>query len=236
MEIFIFISRTKTPYIESRVRSMISMGIDTYAVIDDLETPTKRFISFPDSYMKEIGWTHHMSYASLQITAWDKATYFAYKSNAKYVWFCEDDMVWNKPVVIKTILQQASKKRDDLIAFPLATYKENPNWYHWDKAALLTKNKNNWISTYNQLSRVSRRVLEEMHRLSVSRHRLFFHEVMFATICKSKGYPISYIQDLGPLRIVNRWRPVISKEEAEKEAAEHKYVLLHPVKFIGGEQ
>ena len=232
MEIFVFITRSKTPYIESRVRSMVSMGVDTYAMIDELGKPTKRLLTFPDNQLKEIGWTHHMSYASLQITAWDKATYFGYLSKADYVWFCEDDMVWNKPATIRMIMNEASKKKDDLIAFPLASYKDQPKWYHWDKAVLLTKNKHNWVATYNQLCRVSKRVLEEMYKLSISRKRLFFHEVMFATICKSKGYPISYIKDLGDIHIVNRWRPVISEEEAENEESGHKYVLLHPVKFL----
>jgi glycosyltransferase involved in cell wall biosynthesis len=234
MEVFVFITRTKTPYIESRVRSMVSMGVDAYAMVDELEKPTKRLLTFPDEQMKQLGWTHHMSYATHQITAWDKASYFGYLSKADYVWFCEDDMYWNKPSVIRSIMEEASKKKDDLIAFPLApSYEEKPTWFHWNKAELLTKNKSKWIATYNQLSRVSKRVLEEMYKLSQSRKRLFFHEIMFGTICRMKGYPVSYIQDLRlPIHIVNRWRPSISEDEAKKEISEHKYVLLHPVKFL----
>jgi hypothetical protein len=232
MEIFIFITRHKTEYIESRVRSM--KYIETYAVIDDLDHPSKRFVSFSDDFMKQIGWTNHMSYADLPVSAWDKATYFAYQSKADYVWFCEDDMFWNKRIIIDSILKECSSKKDDLIAFPLApSYAGEPLWYHWDKAALLTRDRTKWMSTYNQLCRVSRRVLEEMYKLSIERKRLFFHEVMFATICRLNGFTISYIQDLGlPVHIVNRWRPVMKKKEVEKQIENHKYVLLHPVKYL----
>lgn len=232
MQIFIFISRTKTPYIESRVRTM--KHIETYAVIDELVQPSKRFITYSDEYMKEIGWTRHMSHVTLPVTAWDKATYFGYLSKADYVWFCEDDMVWNKPIVINSIFQEASSRTEDLIAFPLApSYEEEPRWYHWDKAALLTPDRTKWMATYNQLCRVSKRVLEEMYKLSISRKRLFFHEAMFATICRMNNFKVWYIQDLElPIHIVNRWRPAIKKDELEKETTEHKYVLMHPVKYL----
>jgi hypothetical protein len=229
MEIFIFISRTKTPYIESRVRSM---GSNAYAVIDELDRPSKRFITYSDEFMESIGWTHHMSQARNRITAWDKATYFAYKSGADYVWICEDDMFWNKPSLIKTIINTDSNA--DLICERLAeSYNDNPNWWHWDKASLLTRNKSYWSASYNQLSRVSRRLLNDIAQLAKQRHRLFFHEIMFATICKAKGYPIDYLSDMKlPLYIKIRWNYPFTKEQVEQLIQEHKYVLLHPVKFL----
>jgi hypothetical protein len=231
MEIFVFISRTKTPYIESRVRTM---GSNAYAVIDELDRPSKRFISYSDEFMESIGWTHHMSQAKNRITAWDKATYFAYKSGADYVWICEDDMFWNKPGVIKTIMNEAKDSNADLIAEPIAkTYADKSDWWHWSKAELLTKNKSYWSASYNQLCRVSKRLLGELATLAKQRNRLFFHEILFATICKAKQYPILYLSDMKlPLYIKIRWNYPFTKEQVEHLIREHGAVLLHPVKFL----
>ena len=232
MDIFVFITRTKTPQIENRLRSLLNAGIDAYVVVDELETPTKRFISFPDSFMEEIGWTHHMSQKRNRITAWDKATYFAYKSGAKFAWICEDDVYWNKPAVIKAIIKKASELNTDLIAYPLApSYAEEPKWYHWDKANLITNQKKYWMATFNQLCRVSNRVLEQMNTLSKSRKRLFFHEAMFATLCRMYKYSVSYLTELDlPIYIEIRWDKPFTEEQIKE--LNHKYVLLHPVKFI----
>lgn len=233
-EIFIFISRTKTPYIESRVRNMLNLGIEAYAVIDELDKPSKRFITYTDEFMEEKGWTHHMSRPQHRITAWDKATYFAHQSKAEYVWFCEDDVFWNKGIVIKSLIEHAQHSNSDLIAYPLAdTYEINPKWWHWSKSEMITKNKKNWSATYNQLCRVSRRLLDDIAKLSQERKRLYFHETMFPTICKMKKYPILYYNELDlPIHIVVRWDKPFTKEQVEELIKTHKYVLLHPVKFL----
>lgn len=231
MEIFIFLSRTKTPYIESRVRTM---GSNAYAVIDELDRPSKRFVTYPDDFMESIGWTQHMSQAKNRVTAWDKATYFGYKSNADYVWICEDDMFWNKHGVIKAIMDQAKGSDADLICEPIAeTYESKPTWWHWPKAELLTKNKKYWSASYNQLCRVSKRLLGELAQLAKQRNRLFFHEILFATICKAKQYPILYLSDMKlPIYIKIRWDKPFTEEQVEELIKEHKHVLLHPVKFL----
>lgn len=230
--IFVFITRSKTSAIESRLRSLIAKGIDAYVMCDELDKPTKRFLTISDEKMEELGWTHHMSQAKNRITAWDKATYFGYASGADYVWLCEDDVFWNTSSVIQTILNIDSTS--DLICERIAeTYESKPKWEHWNKAALLTSTKSKWIATYNQLCRVSKRILHQMASLASTRRRLFFHEVMFAMICKIHNYPITYLSDLKlPIYIVIRWNRPFTKEQVSEEIESHKHVLLHPVKFI----
>lgn len=230
--IFVFITRSKTPAIESRLRSLIAKGIDAYVMCDELDRPSKRFLTFSDDHMEKIGWTHHMSQAKNRITAWDKATYFGYLSGADYVWLCEDDMFWNNPSVIQTILNTDSTS--DLICERIAeTYIDRPKWEHWNKAALLSQNRSKWIATYNQLSRVSKRILHQMASLASVHHRLFFHEVMFAMICKLNNYSITYLSDLKlPIYIVIRWNKPFTEDQVSEEIETHKHVLLHPVKFI----
>jgi hypothetical protein len=229
--IFLLISRTQTTAIEKKIRSLVLAGIDAYAIIDDGPISGKRFITYSDDVMKTAGWTNHMSYKTLPISGWDKATYHAYHSGADYVWFCEDDIYWNTAKIIKGLYED--NRKADLIAYPLArSYNEHPSWDHWKKVELITPNKKFWISTFNQLSRVSRRVLEEMHKLSIKRKRLFFHEGMFATLCKMHGWRIDYLDDIKTqeLYLHIRWNKPYTSEEVKKLIKEHGEVLIHPVK------
>ncbi len=228
---FLLITRKVTEDIERKLRSLLASKIDAYVVSD--EEPiieSKRIVHYPDSFMQEIGWTHHMSQAKNKITAWDKATYHAYKSGAKYVWICEDDVFWNKPSVLKKIL--AHESNADLIAYPLApSYAEMPDWYHWEKVQMITLNKKHWIATYNQLCRLSNRVLAKMADLSAKRHRLYFHEGMFGTLCKMNDYPIEYYNSLPGIYFLVRWNHPFTQEDIDELVHTHKHVLLHPVKM-----
>ena len=225
----ILITRQVTPSVEAKLRSLVRSGIDAYVMSDEEPTiHSKRILHYPDSLMEEIGWTHHMSQVRNKITAWDKATYHAHKSGNDYVWIMEDDVFWNKPIIMKEIVNTSS--RSDLIAYPLAeSYRENPNWHHWDKVQMITPTKKYWTATYNQLCRLSRRLLDRIADLSTRRHRLFFHEGMFATLCNMNVYSISYLDK--PEYINIRWDKPFTKEQISALIEEHKYVLLHPVKM-----
>jgi hypothetical protein len=229
--LFLLITRTQNEDVEKKIRSLVRAGIDAYAIVDDAPVSGKRFITYPDELMKESGWTNHMSYKSLPITGWDKATYHAYHSGSDYVWFCEDDVYWNTPRVIQHFYNHQSKA--DLIAYPLApSYTEHPHWYHWSKIEIITPKKKFWSATYNQFCRVSRRVLVEMHKLSEKRKRLFFHEGMFATICRMNGWPIQYLDEIRiqELLVKFHWGKSYTPEQIKELIKENGHVLLHPVK------
>jgi hypothetical protein len=231
--LFLIITRTQTPLIEKRIRSLVNAGIDAYAVVDNEPVSGKRFLTIPDHEMDTLGWTNHMSRNKHRITAWDKATYIAFKSGKKYVWFCEDDVFWNKVSIIKHIINTQSNA--DLIAYPLAkTYSEDPDWLHWGKVELLTTQKKYWTATFNQLCRLSQRVLQQMHELSITKKRLFFHEGMFATICNMNRYQIQYLPDIiDPDIFINiRWDKPYKADEIKELIKEHTNILLHPVKVL----
>jgi hypothetical protein len=224
---FVLITRKLDENIEKKLRSLIAAKIDAYVMCDEEPTKkSKRILYIPDSEMEKLGWTHHMSQKQNKITAWDKATYFAYKSGNKYVWICEDDVYWNKPSVIKEIIDKESNA--DLIAYPLApSYVETPKWYHWDKVAIITPKQKYWSATYNQLCRLSDRLLKRIHQLSLQRKRLFFHEGMFATVCNMYGYKIEMLEY--PNVFINfRWRPDWTAEDLK----DYQRFIVHPVKTI----
>jgi len=222
---FILITREYNEHIEKKLKSLVAAGVDAYVMCDTKPSKTsKRILHISDEEMAQRGWTHHMSQRSNIITAWDKSTFVAYQSGQPFVWICEDDVYWNKPSVLKKVINTESSA--DLIAYPLApSYAEDPKWYHWDKVNLITPKQRYWTATYNQMCRLSHRLLQKMYELSVVRKRLFFHEGMFGTLCKMNGYSIEYFNT--PDVFINfRWRP----EWTDKELDEHKSVLVHPVK------
>ena len=228
--LFIFITRSLNESILKKLRSLVRAGVDAYIMCDETpDTNSKRVLHIPDSHMEEIGWTHHMSQKQNRITAWDKATYYGYRSGRHYVWISEDDIYWNTPSIVKEFVNTSSTA--DLIAYPIyEKYEENPEWFHWEKIGLLTKQKKYWTATYNQLCRLSRRLLERMAELSHERKRLYFHEGMFATLCRLYGYQIEYLKQ-DSLFISIRWNRPFTEEQVKELIKEHKHVLLHPVKI-----
>jgi hypothetical protein len=181
--------------------------------------------------MEKIGWTHHMSQQHNQITAWDKGTYFAYKLNRPFVWICEDDVYWNNSNSMKQLLEV--KSDDDLIAYPLLEkYEDDQTWYHWEKAKLMISDYTKWTATYNQLCRLSNRLLRKTYDLSQLRHRLFFHEVMYATLCAINNFSIGYFNKLNiPMFIYFRYENPFFEKQIEELEKLHTNILLHPVKF-----
>jgi hypothetical protein len=228
--LFILITRSPNESLLKKLRSLVRAGVDAYIMCDEEpEVKSKRILHIPDSHMEEIGWTHHMSQKQNKITAWDKATFYGYSSGRQYVWICEDDVYWNTSSIVKELVNTTSTA--DLIAYPIhESYEENPGWFHWDKVALLTKQKKYWTVTYNQFCRLSKRLLGRMAEVSRERKRLFFHEGMFATLCNMYGYKIEYLKQ-DSLFISIRWNKPFTAEQVKQIIGEHKRVLLHPVKI-----
>ena len=237
---FLLISREVTDVIKKKLQSLLNAGIDAYVIIDKgLEKSTKRFISYDKQELEEAGFTNShitfkkvMNTTDLKVTGWDKVLYHIYKTKPKHAWICEDDVFWNRPSTIKMILDATENVNDDLIAYPLAeSYEARPNWYHWNYAAILTKDKKKWSSTYNQLCRLSITLVNHLAEIGKTKHRLVSHEALFATVCKMYNLKKSYYNDLKlPIYINIYWRERLSKEDIEKILDENTYVLIHPVK------
>ena len=137
---FLLITRSLTDGIQKKLQSLLNAGIDAYVIVDkDDRQSTKRIITYPNELLNDEGYlysnvTHPRLKEVYRITGWDKALYHAFKSNEKHVWICEDDIFWNRPAVIKMILDKTESMNDDLICTELApSVKETPKWHHWPK-------------------------------------------------------------------------------------------------------
>jgi protoheme ferro-lyase len=234
----IIITRQITPKIINKLKGLLSVHIRTYIICDNYPIYSDKSLSkyiryYPDKKMNKLGWTNHMSQERNKITAWDKGTYFAYKLNLPYVWICEDDVYWNNNEVIKQFFNIDNNA--DLIAYPLVnTFKDDSSWLHWEKTKLITEDTEKWSSSFNQIVRLSNRLLKKVHELSLEKKRLAFHEVMYATLCKINNYKIEYIPELYTnlkLYIIIRWNDPFTEENVNELINDHTNVLLHPVKF-----
>jgi hypothetical protein len=230
--LFLLLTRTQTPRVDRACAQLVRMGVDARIIVDEPPTrSSKRVLYLTDEQMDAEGWTHHMSQARNRITAWDKATFIAYHSGEDHVWICEDDVYWNRPAAMRALLGHRSEA--DLVAHPLAeSYAEDPSWYHWDKVQLMTRTRAHWSATFNQLCRLSKRLLHAVASLAHTRHRLFFHEGMFATLCRQHNWPIESYRDWNlPMWIEIRWNHPFTQEQIDTRVEEHGLVLLHPVKM-----
>jgi hypothetical protein len=235
---FLIISRILNDDIKQRLQSLLNAGIDAYLIIDkELDKSTKRVIRYDNELMEKEGYLCANVQAPSQkevyrITGWDKALYHAFKSNKKYVWFCEDDIYWNRPAVVKAIVDKTESMKDDLICTELApSINETPKWFHWSKCQQITSNKQKWMGTFNQLSRLSDRLLKKVDDYAKSHGNLLLHEALFATLAKLNNFKISYLTDLKlPIYIKIRWNPEFSAKDIEELLEENSYILLHPVK------
>lgn len=237
---FLLITKELTDHIKKKLQSLLNAGIDAYIIVDKgLEKPTKRFITYDKSEMETSGFTNtHLTFPKimkmldLKVTGWDKALYHVYKTKTKYAWICEDDVFWNRPAVIKMILDATEKSNDDLIAHPLIEmYESNPKWHHWNQAQMITNNKSKWSSTYNQLCRVSSTLINDVQKVAEKNGHLVFHEALLATVCKMYNLKRSYYTDLKlPIYINVFWKERLTKEEIQTILNENSYVLIHPVK------
>jgi hypothetical protein len=87
------------------------------------------------------------------------------------------------------------------------------------------------MGTYNQISRLSKRLLKKIDNYAKSHGNLLLHECLMATIANMNNYKISYLTDLNlPIYIDIHWLPEFSEKEIEEIKEENSYLLLHPVK------
>jgi len=238
----ILITRQLNRSIIKKFTNLLDANIETYIMCDDepeysndfnlSETNKKNILNYSDEKMESLGWTNHMSRDIHRITAWDKATYYAFLLDLPYVWIIEDDVYWNDAEYFKNLIE--INNDSDLIAYPrINKFSDEPDWMHWNKSKLneITPNKDLWSASFNQICRLSNRLLKKINELCKIKKRLYFHEVMFPTLCRINNYKITYIPDLKLNMYINiRWDRPFARIQIKQLIIDNKYVLLHPVK------
>ena len=166
------------------------------------------------------------------VTAWDKALFHAHTLKKDFNWFIEDDVYWNNNQIMKNFFE-IDNEFDLITNHCIEEFKTDYYWFLFFGTNKLTDDKTKWKASFNPICRLSYKILEKLNEYSYKYNTLFFHEIIFATICQIHNYNILFYKDLEfPLKILLEWRKEsISKEEINILINKHKNVLLHPVKI-----
>lgn len=244
--IFIISRNAYNMLLLEKLENMIKSDIECYLISDILpekisDEITKKIIEcnlkeniihYTDEFMININWKK--SSIKKSVTGWDKALYHAYKLKKDFNWFIEDDVYWNNDQIMKDFFTMDNKS--DLITnHCIEEFKTDYYWFLCFNTNKLTVDKTIWKATFNPICRLSYKILEKINEYSHIQNTLFFHEIMFATICQINNYNILLFKDLEidfSLKIILEWRKEsISKDEINILISENKNVLLHPVKI-----
>lgn len=164
-----------------------------------------------------------------KITAWDRCFYFlkTQKINYDFAWIIEDDVYIKKTNDLYKIIEKYKKKYYNLLTSYIISYKQFKKWSNWH---VLSKHefKSKYFS-FNCFCRLSKKLvdlscmyMEKNYDKNIS----FFHEILFINICIKNN--LKYLCfDQKKDKFLIRWKPVINKEEIEKN-----YKIYHPVKDV----
>jgi hypothetical protein len=168
-------------------------------------------------------------------TAWEKAVYFlCEKSDYKYAWLLEDDVVIPHPKTIYILDNKLGNKPDLAVSFKHYYYNEN-YWAHWKTLPNFFTKKNNaygidkkskkpFVGVKGMVcaSRVSRNLLNAIKKFAHDNNTLFFLELLFNSLAEK--YRLKVVMPIELSNII--WRKEYKISEMNK-----KY-LYHPIKNI----
>jgi hypothetical protein len=160
------------------------------------------------------------------VISWDRCLFFlaTYTNLYKNVWILEDDVGIGGPKTLPRFFERFQKSDADLICGPPNVNENDPGeWPLW--ATMRDSGLKSLWAAYVPICRVSRRFMETFGTFVKSKKRLFYLEILFASLCIEYNLKIEYFRDLMPHF---RFTPAITYEEASNPAIE--YHLFHPVK------
>jgi hypothetical protein len=160
------------------------------------------------------------------VISWDRCLFFlaTYTNLYKNVWILEDDVGIGGPKTLPRFFERFQKSDADLICGAPNIDEKNPgSWQLW--GTMRDSGLKSLWAAYLPICRLSRRFMETLGVFVKSKKRLFFLEILFASLCIEYNLKIEYFRDLMPYF---RFSPDITYEEASNPAIE--YHLFHPVK------
>lgn len=160
------------------------------------------------------------------VISWDRCLFFlaTYTNLYKNVWILEDDVGIGGAKTLPRFFERFQNSDADLICGPPNVNENDPGeWPLW--ASMRDSGLKNLWAAYVPICRLSRRFMETIGTFVKNKKRLFYLEILFASLCIEHNLKIEYFHDLMPHF---RFFPAITYEEATNPAIE--YHLFHPVK------
>lgn len=215
----ILLCRSATDVLRHRQQLLEDAGVACKIVADDETLVT-------DAELRAAGWTDlNTATVGKDITAWERATFWAHKQCYDYTWFIEDDVFWTRTDHLVNLLKSYNRSNADLVAQSIAMRPEDaPHWPHWRQSLF---KQHEQCATFNPLCRLSRALLQEIANLAQEHRRLCFLEVLFASACKSARLRYA---TLASERLLLRYRPSFSTAELDVLRKNSYVRIFHPVK------
>lgn len=187
-------------------------------------------IHYNDEYMINSYWSK--SSIKKSVTSWDKGLYHAYTLKRDFNWFIEDDVYWNNNEIMKELFE-IDNTSELITNHCVEEFKTNYHWFLFFETNKLLDDSTKWKATFNPICRLSYKILEKIAEYSNKYNKLFFHEVLFSSICINNNYNILYFTEINiPIKIILEWRnESITIDEINLLKKEYKNILLHPVKI-----
>jgi hypothetical protein len=171
---------------------------------------------------------------SRRISAWDRALYWCHSQRVRFCWLVEDDVLWDTPGALRSIVAAFADEPAGLVAHSLQEHTDNPGaWAHRDAClSVLGPSAAGVVPAFCPLSRVSGALLDALGTLGRSKGRLCFLEALLPAVAAREGLGVVHF-DAPPVRpglprFAMRYRPPFTAAEL----AVHAFNVYHPVKSL----
>lgn len=251
--IVVIMTRKWSPELMKRLAHLVAVGLDAHLVLDDEtsmpDTPDARVHFIDDPSLLAAGFTDLQSKTcGKKLTAWERATLWCaqQRRSLAFAWLVEDDVLWDRPDTLSSLVQGFARDPSDLVAQDLAASQASrPTWPHWNAAHGLLPSAS-WAASFNVICRLSSRFLSALAAFARRRGCLGFHEVLLRSLAVHHGLRVALFHDphealaaLPPLtrglpRMLLRYRPAFTDAELERELGMHRDggMIFHPVKHF----
>jgi len=197
--------------------SPIFIITDTYYAKNKVqEYPTLNILYFCEDICLTNGYCYARS--EKPVTAWDRSLFFLanYTNLYKYSWILEDDVAIGGPKALNIFFNRYDHVKADLLAQNMNIDGQNLQECGLEKLAV----------AYTPFCRLSRRLIETLHKFVCVKNRLFNLNILFASLCVT--YNLSVQLFAIDLNSQVRSSPSITYNETISTSV--SYPFFHPVK------
>ncbi|KAL6058996.1 hypothetical protein QOT17_014520 [Balamuthia mandrillaris] len=242
--VLIFLAKKLSEDIVNRAEALRENGVNAFICLhsqNNLHPMARReqdlIIWQPNEPLQEKGWVNllssvykqnHQKRASLSVTSWERALFWAHEQKLPHVWFVEDDVWWANSSAVAEMVRHYTDDDTDLVtrSHRVCKAENKEDWPLWGEGkGILTEEE--LCKTYNVICRLSLRLLQRVDDFARQHNTLLFHEVLLASLSQRHGYTARKLDYPG----VNvRYRPTFGLEELQKGMGSGQF-LFHPVKM-----
>ena len=147
-------------------------------------------VAYNDETLINENFNYMTLHTSKHPTSWDKAFYHIYKNKLSYdyYYFIEDDVYCNNLQIFVDLIKTLESYPHDLVSKNIASRDDDPTWQNWHRKDLFERAYRGVddpliYRSYDPFCRLSKKLVDKVFEFYDTYHRLYFHEMIFATLC-----------------------------------------------------